>query len=197
MGCNSLLITSIPLRLRLDHRVKEKSLEKHSASPQDSLLTTVLHCWSPHNPWVRENFHSKLEVILHQPREFWGGGCSSHATRAQCAVSQGQRFSHSPVFMSPQTQSCRNMWFWSAHVQGRGQLKHQRTIIVRAPQQREPHGRSKPKCPGPGPWFQSCLVLWEPCSQAHKQWLLYSFSFSPEHTADAALCASMRWRVNA
>lgn len=98
--------------------------------------------------------------------------CFLRAKRAPCGwASQGQLFSQSSVFTSPQTQSHWNMWFWSAHVRGRGQLKHQHTMITHYTTAMRTTCQIKPKRPDPSPCFQSCPVPWEPCSRAYKQWL--------------------------
>lgn len=93
-------------------------------------------------------------------------------------MSQGQLFSHSSIFTSPQTQSRRNMWFWWAHMQGWGQLKHQYTMITYNTAAMRTTCQIKLKSLDSSSCFQSCLVLWELCSQADKQWLCIHSTFS-------------------
>ena len=91
---------------------------------------------------------------------------------------RGSASARAPSFTSPQTQSHWNMWFWSAHVRGWGQLKHQYTMITHFTAAMRTTCQIKPKRPDRSPGFQSCPVPWEPCSQACKQWLCIHSTFS-------------------
>lgn len=157
-------------------------LEKQSLAP---LYSTALYYKSAPKPLTQGKCTPCGScTMLHQPSEWGKKKCFWHAKRSLCGcVSQGQLLSQNSIFMSPQTQSHWNMWFWSAHVQGRGQLKHQYTVITHYAAAMRTTCQFKPKCPDPSPCFQSCLVPREPCSQASKQWLYIHSTFAVSRKA--------------